>query len=196
MRNLFVLFVLLNSVISRSQSQDLTSFLNAFNTGDYNTALKYENRLVKEFSTQKDTTYMDIITLIGKANEFVGNKDRALELALENYNASKKITTPKNPRFYRSINVLADQYKLISDYRTARKYYQESYDLILKYGGLPIFEKIQTKSNLAFMYLMTGDAVLAVQFYEENLKFIESNYGKKNQTMFLIYISWQNAMAI
>lgn len=184
MRKLIVLFSILNSIASFGQSieQDVNSFFDAYNRGDYSTALKYEGHLIEAFKPYKDTNYIDIITFLGKANELSGKKERAKELAIENYDLAKRVTTPKNPRFYHTINALADLYKMDADYKTARKYYQEAWGVIQSSAGVPVTDKIQTRSNLAFTYLMTGEFALSVSNYQENLKTIALNFGEYNES--------------
>lgn len=184
MRKLIVLISLLNSIASFGQSieQDVALFFDAYNHGDYSTALKYEGHLIEAFKPYKDTNYIDILTYLGKANELSGKKERAKELAIENYQLSKRVTTPKNPRSYRAINALADLYKIDADYKTARKYYQEAWGKIQSSPGALVSDKIQTRSNLAFTYLMTGEFALSASNYEANLLTIASNFGEQNET--------------
>ena len=184
MRNLIVLISLLNSIASFGQSieQEVTFFLDAYKKEDYSTALKYEDHLIEAFKPYKDTTYIDILTLLGKSNELSGKKERAKQLAIENYEIATQFTTPINPRYYRAINALADLYKNEADYNFARKYYQEAWDSFQRHDGAPVSDKIQTRSNLAFTYLMTGDFALSASTYEANLQTIASNFGEQNET--------------
>lgn len=184
MRKLIVLISLLNSIASFGQSidQDVTFFLDAYKKGDYSTALKYEGNLIEAFKPYKDTNYIDILTLLGKANELNGKKFRAKQLAIENYEIARQFTTPKNPRYYRTIIALADIYKNEADYNSARRYYQEAWDSFQRYVGAPVSDKIQTRSNLAFTYLMTGEFALSASNYEANLQTIASNFGEQNET--------------
>lgn len=184
MRKLIFFLSFFNAIGSFGQSieQEITLFLDAFNKGDYSTALKYEDHLIEAIKPYQDTTYLDFLSLIGKANELSKKKERAKELAIENYELAKRITTQKNPRYFRTINALADLYKMDSDFKTANKYYQEAWDVIKNSLDAPVDYKIATKSNLAFTYLMMGEFTLSVTNYEDNLKTIALNFGEQNET--------------
>ena len=182
MKNLSIILIFLCSFISYGQTieEDIKLFFDSYYNQDYSKAIQYENNLLNFFKPFKDSNYIDILFYTGKVNEFLGNKSKSMDLAIENYALTKQVISPKNFRFNRSINTLADIYKMNADYKNAKKYYEESWDSFQKYGGLSVPDQVKTRSNLAFTYLMTSEFMLAMRYYNENLEFIDKNYGQIN----------------
>lgn len=182
MKNITFIILLFNAISSFGQTinEEINHFFELFNKQEYSKALKYENSLLAYFRPYKDSSYIDVLYYTGIANEFVGNKVRAKELALESYTLTKKIISPVKTRYYRSINALANIYKLDADYSNANKYYLESWNSFEKNGVLTIADQITTRSNLAFSFLMTGNYESAIKYYNENLILISKSYGEVN----------------
>lgn len=141
-----------------------------------------ESELLNHFKNKNNLDYTDLLHVYSTANLNLGNSDKALQQALENYYLSKDNPSINIERIFRNTKYLGTIYKDIGQYKEAILYLLEASELGEKYyNNIEVKELIACDSYLGFSLYMNKNFESSIEIYTANLEKIQNTIGTKSQ---------------